>query len=175
MQVSYQGKLESVSRTITGNGYLVTFRLDGYPQGLEGKTLEVDVKEYRPHRSKDAKALLWACLNDIAKVLKTDTWSIYLMMLKRYGKCTCIVVKPEAVDAVRNQWRESEILGDYEVNGQKGVQMICYYGSSTYNSAEMSRLLEGVVSEMDELNIPRPTSAEMKRTLEETERRNERK
>ena len=170
--MSYQGKLESVSKAITGGGYLVTFRLDGYPQGMEGKTLEVDVKEFRPHRSKDANALLWACLNDIAKVLKTDTWGIYLTMLKRYGKAVCIVVKPEAVDAVRRQWRESEILGDYEVNGQKGVQMLCYYGSSTFDSSEMSRLLDGVISEMEELNIPRPTSAEMRRTIEEMEKRN---
>lgn len=171
MQVTYQGKLESVSKVIIGNGYLVTFRLDGYPQGFEGKNLEVNVKEFKPHRSKDANALLWACLNDIAKVLKTDTWSIYLMMLKRYGKCTCIVVAPEAVEAVRKQWRESEIIGDYEVNGHKGVKMLCYYGSSTFDSSEMHRLLSGVISEMDELNIPRPTSAEMRRTIEEMEKK----
>lgn len=173
MQVTYQGKLESVSKSLIGNGYLVTFRLDGYPQGLEDKLLEVDVKEYKPHRSKDANALLWACLNDIAKAIPgADTWSIYLSMLKRYGKSTFIVVKPEAVEAVRKQWRESEILGDYEVNGQKGVQMLCYYGSSTYNSSEMTRLLSGVISEMDEIGIPRPTSAQMKRTIEEMEKRN---
>lgn len=170
--MTYQGKLESVSKSLTGNGYLVTFRLDGYPQGLDGKLLDVDVKEYKPHRSKDANALLWACLNDIAKVVNADTWSIYLSMLKRYGKSTFIVVKPEAVEAVRKQWRESEILGDYEVNGQKGVQMLCYYGSSTYDASEMHRLLEGVISEMDELKIPRPTSAQMKRTIEEMEKRN---
>ena len=47
------GKLESVSKAIIGKDFLVTFRLDGYPQGMENKTLEVSVKEYKPHRSKD--------------------------------------------------------------------------------------------------------------------------
>lgn len=164
------GKLESVSKAIIGKDFLVTFRLDGYPQGMENKTLEVSVKEYKPHRSKDANALLWVCLTEIAKALRTDNWSVYLQMLRRYGKCTHIVCKPEAVDMVRKQWRESEVIGDYEVNGQKAVQMLCYYGSSTFDSSEMSRLLDGVISEMAEMNLQKPTSAEMKRALDEWEK-----
>ena len=170
--MSYIGNLETVSKAIVGSGYFVTFRLDGYPQGMEQKRLEVDVKEYKPHRSKDANALLWVCLTEIAKALRTDNWSVYLQMLKRYGKAVCIVVKPEAVESVKKQWRECEVLGDYEVNGQKAVQMLCYYGSSTFDSAEMSRLLDGVISEMEEMNLQRPTSAEMTRALEEWEHRN---
>lgn len=164
------GKLESVSKAIIGKDYLVTFRLDGYPQGMEGKTLEVSVKEYKPHRSKDANALLWVCLTEIAKALRTDNWSVYLQMLKRYGKAVCIVVKPEAVESVKKQWRECEVLGDYEVNGQPAVQMLCYYGSSTFDSSEMSRLLDGVISEMDEMGLQKPTSAEMTRALDEWEK-----
>ena len=180
--MTFQGKLESVSRAINnGGGFLVTFRLDGYPIGVADKTLEVDVKEYRPHRSKDANALLWACLSDIERALndgcrqtsiRESTWEIYLRMLRRYGKYTYILVKPEAVESVKKQWREAEVYREQESNGQPVVQMICYYGSSTYNSAEMSHLLDGVISEMEEMGLQRPTSAEMKRVMEEWEKKN---
>lgn len=166
-----QGKIESITKPIKGSGYLVTLRLDTIPVDLEGKLLDIDLKVHREKRSKDANALLWACIGDIARVLKQDAWSVYLMLLKRYGKFTYIVVKPEAVDAVKRQWRETEIVGDIDIHGTKGVQMLCYYGSSTYDTAEMSALLNGTVSELEEMGLQRPTSAEMKRAIEEWERK----
>lgn len=151
---------------------MVTLRMDTLPVELDNKNLDIELKEHREHRSKDANALLWACLGDIAKALTADPWEIYLRMLKRYGKFTYIVVKPDAADAVKKQWRETEVVGDYEVNGQKAVQMICFYGSSTYDSKEMSRLLDGVLSEMEEMGLQRPATGAIKRALEEMEKKN---
>jgi len=174
-----RGKLESITKPILGKGYIVTLRMDTLPVDLENKDLDIEIKVHRERRSKDANALLWACIHDIERSLndgcrqtsiRESAWEIYLRLLKRYGKAVCIVVKPEAVEAVRKQWRESEIFGDYEVNGQKAVQMLCYYGSSTYDTAEMSRLLNGVISEMKEMGLQRPASGDIKRAIEEWEK-----
>ena len=166
------GRIESITKPLRGNGYLVTLRLDALPQGLENKDLDVEIKEFRPHRSKDANALLWACIGDIAKAITSDPWSVYLRMLRRYGKFTQIVVTPGAVEAVKKQWREAEVIGDYEVNGKKAVCMLCYYGSSTYDSKEMSALLDGVLSEMDEMHLQKPASSTLQRAIDEWEKRN---
>ena len=165
-----KGKLESITKPINGSGYIVTLRLDVLPVGLEGKDLDVEIKTHSEKRSKDANALLWACLGDISRAIHADSWGIYLAMLKRYGKFTYIVVKPEAVQAVMKQWRETEIVGDIDIHGTKGVQMLCYYGSSTYNTKEMSDLLEGVISEMGEMGLQKPASSTLKRAMEEWER-----
>lgn len=177
-----RGKLESITKPIIGSGYMVTLRMDTLPVDLDGKDLDIELKVHRERRSKNANALLWACISDIQRALddrktsiKESTWDIYLRMLKRYGKYTFILVRPEAVEAVKKQWREAEVYREQEANGQKVVQMICYYGSSTYDSAEMSRLLEGVLSEMDEMGLQRPATGDIKRALEELEKRNERK
>ena len=58
------------------------------------------------------------------------------------------------------------MIGEIDVNGQKGVQMLCYFGSSNYNTKEFSVLLDGVVSEMKEMGIEAPASKEMRRALE---------
>ena len=165
-----QGKIESITKPIRGGGYLVTVRIDALPEGLEDKLLDVTLKVHREKRSKDANALLWACIGDIARETEVDKWDVYLNLLRRYGKFTYIVVKADAAEAVRKQWRESEIIGEIDIHGTKGVQMLCYYGSSTYDTHEMSVLLNGTISEMETLNLQRPASSDMRRALEEWER-----
>jgi hypothetical protein len=138
---------------------------------LKDDKLSIKITKYRKKRSLDANGLLWVCLGQIAEVLRTDKWEVYLQMLKRYGKFTYICVKPNVVDAVKAQWRECEIVGEIEVNGKKAIQMLCYFGSSTYNTQEFSVLLDGVISEMREMGLVTPLSEDMKRALEEWERK----
>lgn len=138
-------------------------------EALQGCDLDIKLGKHREKRSLDANAMLWACLGEIAQALSTDKWEIYLQMLKRYGKYTYILVTEKAVEAVKQQWRESEVVGEVDVNGRKAYQMLCYYGSSTLNTKEFSTLLNGVVSEMVEMGLPAPTSKDMRRALERYE------
>ena len=130
---------------------------------------EFDVTPHREKRSRNANALLWACLGELASALKTDKWEVYLQMLKRYGQYTYICVRPMAVKAVKKQWRECEEIGHVNINGQDSVQMLCYFGSSTYNSKEFSILLDGVVSEMKEMGLETPADREMERAIKQLE------
>lgn len=138
---------------------------------LKDDKLSIKITKYRKKRSLDANGLLWSMLGQIAAVLRADKWDIYLQMLKRYGKYTYICVKPNMVDSVRLQWRESEVIGNVNINGSEAVQMLCYFGSSTYNTQEFSVLLDGVISEMKEMGLDTPLSEDMKRALEEWERK----
>lgn len=125
-----------------------------------------DLKEHKEKRSLDANGMLWACLQDIATAVKSDKWSIYLQMLKRYGKFDYVIVKEKAVEAMKKQWRELEEVGEIDIHGQKAVQLLCYYGSSTYDKKEFSVLLDGVISEMKEIGITPPPDRQTKELLE---------
>ena len=74
-------------------------------------------------------------------------------MLDRYGVFTHIIVKPYVVESIKREWRTVRELGEVVVNGQEGVQLQCFFGSSTYNTKEMARLIDGIVSECKELEI----------------------
>lgn len=132
-----------------------------------------EVKEYKEKRSLNANALLWRCLGEMASALKTDKWDVYLQMLKRYGTYTYICVKPKAVEAVKKQWRECEEIGHIDINGADSVQMLCYYGSSTMNTKEFSTLLDGVISEMEEMGIDTPEQRELDKAIENWGKQNE--
>jgi hypothetical protein len=153
--------------------WFISFEIDSPPAEYDrtkDKLLDIEIKQHREGRSLNANALLWKCLGEIAGALRTDKWSLYLQMLKRYGEYTYICVPPKAVDMVKKQWRECEELGPISVNGREAVQMLCYYGSSTYDTAQFSRLLDGVIDEMKEMGLNPPTSEDMRRSLEEWER-----
>jgi len=127
----------------------------------KGKELSVEVKAFRKRRSLDSNSYLWVLLGDMAQELKTSKDELYLQMLDRYGVYTHIVVKPEIVTRVKAEWKTVRELGEVSINGKTGVQLQCYFGSSTYDSKEMSTLLEGVVSECKLLDIETATPREL--------------
>ena len=119
----------------------------------EGKELTAEIKQYRKKRSLNANAYLWVLLSEMAAVLHTTKDELYIQMLDRYGVFTFVVVKPSVVDRVKQEWRTVRELGEITVNGKTGIQLQCFFGSSTYNSKEMSVLIDGVVSECTEMGI----------------------
>lgn len=174
--MDYTGIIKDISIDWETGKNKVTFLLNEKDSAQQIETLrnaemlDIKVSKHRKKRSLDANALLWSCLGEIAAVLRTDKWEVYLQMLKRYGKYTYICVKPNVVDAMKAQWRECEEIGKIDINGKEAVQMLCYFGSSTYDSKEFSVLLDGVISEMRELGLQPPASGDMKRALEQWEK-----
>lgn len=115
--------------------------------------VDVTVKKYRVKRSLNANACLWSQMAKMAAILRTTKEEIYFKMLKRYGVFVDLMVQPEAVVKFTQSNPTSEIIGNVTAAGQTGVQVRLYYGSSTYNTQEFSVLLDGVISEAEEMGI----------------------
>lgn len=170
------GKLVNVTKDLFNGKLNITFEVDTYSVdeinafNQTSDVLDIIVKPHKKKRSLDANGMLWACLGQIASVLRTDKWEVYLHMLKRYGQYTYICVKPHMVDAMKAQWRECEVVGTIDINGKEAIQMLVYFGSSTYNTQEFSVLLDGVISEMKEIGLQPPASKEMQMALEQWEK-----
>ena len=158
-----------------GSRTFVTFEVSARPEDMEkyqDMDLDISFGKHRNRRSLDANACLWACIGQIAEKLRTDTWSVYLYMLERYGKYTHVSIRPEAVEDLRKQWREIKVVGDSVVNGEVMAHVLCYFGSSTYDSKEFARLLDGVISDMEDLGLETPLRADIREMLEGMDGRN---
>lgn len=127
----------------------------------KGKLLAVEIKQHRQKRSLDSNAYLWMLLQKMAEVLHTSKDELYLLMLERYGVFTHIIVKPNVVEMVKREWRTVRELGEVTVNNKTGMQLQCFFGSSTYDTKQMSTLIEGVVSECHEIGIETLTPDEI--------------
>lgn len=169
-----KGNLQSVTMDIVSGKYLYTFASRDRPSDdLRSDTdLLITAEVHREKRSRNANAYLWVLLQQIAEKVDSDRWSVYLKMLKRYSrKFDFYICKEQAVERFKQCWREVIDLGEIEVNGQKGHQLQVFYGSSTFNSKEMSVLLNGVVSECKELGIPTLDELEIARLCEKWQSR----
>jgi len=125
----------------------------------KGKLLDCEIKAHREHRSLDANARLWKTLTDMAAVLHTTKDELYLIMLKRYGQFTYVIVKTEAVEMFTTMYRLTEEVG--KTKSGEGTQLLCYFGSSDYNTLQMSQLLDGVMQEAHEIGVETPTKSEI--------------
>ncbi len=134
---------------------------------VKGKELSIEVRQYRHKRSLDANAYLWTILTSMAAALHTTKDELYLIMLERYGIFTHVVVKPNVAERVKAEWRTVRELGEVKINGQTGIQLQCFFGSSTYDTKEMSVLIDGVVSEAKDLGIETMTPAQLAGLKEE--------
>ena len=164
-----RGKVNNLTFDLNGNPILslsVTNKndlLQGYDDVSKIDDLDIELKKHREKRSLNANAYCWVLLQKLAEKLNTSKDDLYLIMLERYGQFTHLVVKPNVVDKVKEEWRTCRVLGEITVNGKKGIQLQCYFGSSTYNSKEMSTFIDGIISECKEQGIETMTPNELER------------
>ena len=168
------GKITGLQLDYRSKKPIASVELNAEPADIEklfDLKLDIKLEKAKKKRSLDANAMLWACLSEIAGANGMPNWDAYLHELKRYGKYTHILVKEEALEDIKSLWRETEEVG------KRGnmVELICFFGSSTYNSTEFSKLLEGVISDMKDLGLVPPPSSDMRRAIEELEAREIRK
>lgn len=163
------GQIKGITQDFATGKFNVTFEVnEGFPvvnflQKLLREKLNIKVVKHRERRSLDANVYMWVLLQKMAEVLQQDKDALYIEMLGKYGVFTHIIVKPHVVDKVKAEWRTVKELGEVCVNGTTGIQLQCYFGSSTYDSKEMSVLIDGIVSECKELDIETLPPAELER------------
>lgn len=114
----------------------------------------LNIKAWRNKRSLDANAMMWALIGEIAKAVGGDKDEIYLDMLQKYGVSTILTAEtPQAAEMLTRVYKLCRVLGKVVVNGKTGIQVLCFVGSSQYDSAEMAALIDGVLRECAELDI----------------------
>lgn len=175
----FKGRFKSATRDYQSDRINITFELlEGHINELDeliDKDLSVEAKKFYDKRSGKANRLLWGCIGDISQSLNQDKWEIYLHYIRRQGQFTTMQIIPEALEKLQSQWRETEVIGTAIVNGIEMLDVICYFGSSTYNSKEFGLLLDDIIEDMKAMGIPLPTSEEMQIAIDELERGNREK
>lgn len=166
------GKFKSIARDWMSGKWEITFttneNITGSIDKIKDKLLRITVKQYREKRSLDSNAYAWVLMQKIAEAIQSDKWSVYLMMLERYSRAfTHIIVKPDIVDRVKAEWRTVRELGEITVNGMTGIQLQCYFGSSTFDTKEMSVFIDGLVYECRQLGIETLPPEEIERMKQE--------
>ena len=133
--------------------------------------LSLTVAKYREKRSLDANAYFWVLAQKIAEKLTisgdkpVSAVDVYKEYIKDIGAYEVFPVREEAAEKFKAVWKSYGIgwivedLGDSKLSGYKNIK--CHYGSSVYDSKQMSRLIDMVKADCDELGIETKTPEEL--------------
>ena len=129
--------------------------------------LSIEIKPFRARRSLDANAYAWVLMDRLAERLNESKVDIYREYVKHIGGNSEIVcVKNSAVGRLKEGWSKNGIgwMTDTMPSKIEGcTNIILYYGSSTYDSAQMARLLDLIIQDCKDQGIPTETPDEIAR------------
>lgn len=124
---------------------------------------EIEIKRSGRKRSLDANALCWAICQELAEALSKDGQyiskeDVYREDIQDSQPFQAIPVRDDAVDTWKRNWEAGHTGQTCIVVGPcrrtPGYTLTqCYYGSSTYNTQEMSRLIDCLLDECKQLGI----------------------
>lgn len=121
------------------------------------KAGEYELRQRKKRRSLDANAYAWVLIDKIAEAVRLPKEEVYRNAIKSIGGVSEIVcVRNEAVEAFRKNWEINGIGYQTETIPSKlygCTNVIVYWGSSTYNTAQMSALIDRLVEDARSLGI----------------------
>ena len=145
------------------------------------KKYTVTIKEFRKKRSLDANAYYWVLLSRLAEAVGISKPRAHNLMLRRYGQNLMIagqmayLVVPDTTEAEETALEAEtfHIRPTSQVKqGKDGKAYRTYTvlaGSSTYDTKEMSELINGLVTECKEQGIETLPPDELARMMAEYE------
>lgn len=165
--LTFKGKLKDQIIKLGGKVVLMldTDLSAEYLDELKDKELKVQVSVWRQDRSLNANNYCWKLLDEIAQRTHSTKEEVYQEIISKVGVFEILPIRNEAVDNFVEKWKSRglgwvcNIMRDSKIPNYTNV--IAYYGSSVYNTKEMSRLIDEVVQEAQGLGIQTKTPQEL--------------
>lgn len=124
----------------------------------KNRLYDLEVKEHREKRSLDANAYAWVLIHKLAAVMRLTPEEVYLNAVLNVGdNFTPMCVRLQDVERFKRSWQSNGLgwpvldLGISQVPGCRNL--MAYHGSSTFDTAQMSRLIDGLVQDCKALDI----------------------
>lgn len=137
---------------------------------LKDAEIEIEIKKAANHRSLQANAYAWVLIDEIAKKTGIKKSEIYRAAIREIGGVSrWMMMQADAVETFRQIW-EKQGLGNQvevvDVDENSGLcELLIWFGSSTYDTRQMSALLDSLIQDAEALGIPTITPAEEEKML----------
>ena len=168
------GKLTSVTKDIISGKLNITFQIDSEPVDELNRiasieSLDIKADKHRKKRSLDANAYFHVLVGKIAEAQTISKAKAKNILICRYGQAETL---PDGSPLVYKTNAPVEYMMELESIHSIPVKYTddatfykIYRGSHTYDSKEMSALIDGTVADAKELGIETMTPAEIERMV----------
>lgn len=142
---------------------------------LYGSEIEIEIKKAAKKRSLDANAMAWMLIDKIAERTGLKKDDVYKNAIKDIGGVSTIVcVIDAAVETLCKNWEkkgrgwQAEAF-DSKLSGCKNVML--WYGSSVYDSKQMSDLINNLIQDAESLGIPTISDNERSKAIDKWQKK----
>lgn len=141
----------------------------------KNKKYSIEIKELSKRRSNNANSYCWVLCRKIALELSKNGYiskeAVYRRAIKDCGHFTYVPVREDAIERYIQIWQAHGIGWIAEDAGEcqnlKGYHNImCYHGSSVYNTKEMARIIDCLTDECNQLGIQLESSEYIQSLIE---------
>ena len=165
------GKLKDLMR-LAGGEWVVSFVTRDDPgklfDSMKDEPVDVQIKKARAKRSKTANDFCWAMCTDIGNAMKPPLPKemVYRQAIRDVGVYKKAPVRPELVQDWCETWGSrgtgwfAEVVDDVMLEGRLYKLVFFYCGTSTYNTEQMSRVIDYLKQDMINMELPIPISRE---------------
>lgn len=110
-----------------------------------------EIKKIKKKRSLTQNSYCWVLINELGNVLHKSKEEIYMEMLKDYGQS--IKISIDANINPKGYFKYYEEIGEGKVRNKLFKHYKVYLGSSSYDSKEMTILIDGIIQECKQQGI----------------------
>lgn len=150
-----------VELTLTVDGYYNTRKAKELYNQLQGKEITAILKEFKSSRSLEQNDMLWGIITQISDKIngshrEEDLLNIYSTLLQRANiKREYIRTLPQAENILKESFRAViEVPNSRKIeNGKETVGYWVYYGSSKFDTKEMTELIDIALDLATEVGI----------------------
>lgn len=134
---------------------------------MKGQNITATFDKRKQRRTLDQNALMWKLLTIYADALNggrsggITPEELYMKMLSKYGVAEFLMAKPETEAILKENFRVVKKVDVRDYNGVELWVFKCYFGSSKYDTKEMTNLIEGIFDELAQHGISAENSVEI--------------
>lgn len=127
------------------------------------------IKPYRKKRSLDANAYYWVLCGKLSEVMNIPPKEIYRGHIRDIGNYVVTDMKSDAVKDFAKFWcrdHEGRLIETRRSNIQGRTTVLAYYGSSDFDSTQMSRLIDNCIQDCQAVGIETMTPEQQAALIE---------
>lgn len=137
---------------------------------LKNQEVKIEIKKHSNRRTNNQNSLAWELIDQIAAVSHVKVSEVYRTAIREIGGVsTTVGMKDDAIPVFRQSWekghlgRQVEIIPGSTKTGWSNVKI--YFGSSEFDTEQMSRLIDILIQDAEALGIPTITEDQAKKML----------
>lgn len=126
----------------------------------KGKSLTVEIKQVSKKRSLNANGMCWAICQQIAEELSKDgvmytKEDVYREAIKHYGAFVIKEIPDDLLQDWLEMWRNKGLgwIAEPISARMTSTDVICYKGSSEYDTTQMARLIDGLIQDAESVGL----------------------